>query len=354
MKPLLALLFAFGSSLFAQDIQRFVAIDNVCAWPALTVLPDGSINATIFGKPSHGLMEGAVEVWNSADGQLWEKRGVPAPNEPHTIRMNHAAGLAKNGDLIVLCSGWTDVKQPDRPKQAPFRDAVLPAWICRSTDGGKTWSQSKTFPEAEEGWGKYIPFGDIKIGEDGALHVSCYHGQRKETAKGMKFISMRSWHLRSDDDGKSWKPISIIHPKGNETTLLHLGGKRWLAAARETGMDIFLSEDDGVTWGSPNRVTQTNEINGHLARLKDGRIIVSYGNRIKTGDQLGVLAKFSSDEGKTWSDPTRIAFTKTTDCGYPSTVQRADGRLVTAWYSGSSEYHARYHMGVAIWNAPAQ
>ncbi len=68
MKPLFALLLALGSSLIAQDILRFIAIDNVCAWPALTVLPDGSINATIFGKPSHGQMEGAVEVWNSPDG----------------------------------------------------------------------------------------------------------------------------------------------------------------------------------------------------------------------------------------------------------------------------------------------
>ena len=78
-----------------------------------------------------------------------------------------------------------------------------------------------------------------------------------------------------------------------------------------------------------------------------------YGNRIKTGDQYGVLAKFSDDEGKNWGEPIRIAHTKTNDCGYPSTIQRADGKLVTAWYSGSSEYHARYHMGVAIWDAPS-
>jgi len=154
------------------------------------------------------------------------------------------------------------------------------------------------------------------------------------------------------DDGKTWTRTSIIGPKSNETTLLHLGGKRWLAAARETATDLFIYEDEGVTWGKPNRVTAENEINGHLAHLKDGRIVLAYGNRIKTGDQLGVQAIFSSDEGKTWGGPNRFAHTKTTDCGYPSTVQRADGKLVTAWYSGASEYHARYHMGVAIWDAP--
>ncbi len=351
MKRLLALCLALCPSLPAQDFQRFIAIDNVCAWPALTLLADGSINATIFGKPSHGQLEGAVEVWNSADGQFWEKRGIPAPNEPHTNRMNHAAGLAKNGDLIVLCSGWTDVKQPQRPKQAAFRDDILSTWVCRSSDGGKTWSQIKDFPAPDDGWTHYIPFGDIKIGEDGALHLSCYGGEWTDPTRSTKTKAYRSWHFRSEDDGKSWKRTGTIHPSGNETTLLHLGGRRWMAAARQTGMDLFISEDDGITWGEPNRVTARNEINGHLLRLKDGRILLTYGSRVK--DQYGVLAKITADEGKTWTEPVRIAHTLMSDCGYPSTVQRADGRLVSAWYSKASENHERYHMGVAVWDAPA-
>ena len=40
------------------------------------------------------------------------------------------------------------------------------------------------------------------------------------------------------------------------------------------------------------------------------------------------------------------------DCGYPSSVQRADGKIVTAWYSKASVNHERYHMGVAIWELP--
>ena len=347
----LALLFALCSSLYAEDITRYVAIDNVCAWPNLTLMPDGSINTTIFGKPSHGQVAGAAECWNSPDGQFWTKVGIPAPNDENTNRMNVAAGLAKNGDLLVLCSGWTNVKQPQRPKQADFRDDILSTWVCRSSDGGKMWSQIKEFPAPDAAWTHYIPFGDIKIGEDGALHVSCYGGEFTDPSKSTKTEGYRSWHFRSDDDGKTWQRTGIIGPKSNETTLLHLGGKRWMAAARETGMDIFISEDDGVTWGEPHRVTAKNEINGHLVRLKDGRILLAHGSRVK--GQFGVLAKLTSDEGKTWGEPIRIAHTLESDCGYPSTVQRADGKLVTAWYSKSSENHQRYHMGVAIWDAPA-
>jgi hypothetical protein len=349
MKSLFVLI-TFCASVAAQEITRFVAIDNVCAWPNLTLLADGSINATIFNQPSHGQIAGAVECWNSADGQFWTKRGVPAPNTPNTTRMNVAAGLSKNGDLIVLCSGWTNERQPQRPKQADFRDDILSIWVCRSRDGGQSWTQLKTFPAPDQGWTHFIPFGDIKIGADGALHVSCYGGEWTAPTQSSKTKGYRSWHFRSDDDGQTWVRTSIIHPTGNETTLLHLGGKRWLAAARETAMDLFISEDDGLTWGTPNRVTARNEINGHLLRLKDGRILLAHGSRVK--DQFGVLAKLTSDEGKTWTEPIRIASTLESDCGYPSTVQRADGQLVTAWYSKTSENHQRYHMGVAIWEVP--
>ncbi len=332
-------------------IQRLIAIDNVCAWPNLTQMPDGSMNATIFGQPSHGQVAGAAECWNSANGEFWTKRGIPAPNDPHTNRMNVAAGLAKNGDLLVLCSGWTDEKQPQRPKQAGFRDDILRTWVCRSSDGGTTWSQIKDFPAPDAGWTHYVPFGDIKQGADGALHVSCYGGEFTDPTQSTKTRGYRSWHFRSDDDGRTWLRTAIIGKTSNETTLLHLGGKRWLAAARETAMDLFLSEDDGASWGPPQRVTARNEINGHLLRLKDGRILLAYGSRIK--DKTGVLAKLTHDEGKTWSHPVRLAHTLESDCGYPSSVQRADGKIITAWYSKASVNHQRYHMGVAIWEISA-
>ncbi|MEW6304063.1 MAG: sialidase family protein [Verrucomicrobiota bacterium] len=352
-------LLACGHALAATDpaapptniIARLIAIDNVCAWPNLTMLRDGTIIATIFGQPSHGQMEGSPECWASSDGRFWEKRGVPAPHEPSCNRMNVAAGLAGNGDLLVLCSGWTDLKQPQRPKQPAFRDDILRNWVCRSSDGGRTWAQIKDFPAPEPGWTEYIPFGDILVGDDGALHTSCYAGEFVDPTKSTKTKTYRAWHFRSDDDGKTWRPTSVIGMKHNETSLFHLGGKRWLAAARIDAVELFRSDDDGQTWQGPQRATARNEINAHLARLKDGRLLLSYGNRIR--GQFGVLAKWSSDEGNTWSEPIRLADTLASDCGYPSSVQRPDGAIVTAYYASGVAQHMRYHMGVAIWHPPA-
>lgn len=341
------------SSTTPQITGRYVAIDNVCAWPNLSVLRDGSIAAIVFGQPSHGQVAGAVECWVSADGRFWEKRGVPAPNEPHTNRMNVAAGVANNGDLLVLCSGWTDLKQPQRPKQAAFRDEILRTWVCRSTDGGRTWVQHQSFAAPETGWTEFIPFGDVVAGQDGALHASCYAGEFVDPAASSKTKGYRAWHFRSDDDGATWRPTSVIGAKHNETSLLFLGGTRWLAAARIDAVELFRSEDDGATWQGPQRVTGRNEINGHLARLADGRLLLSYGVRVP--GRFGVAARLSGDEGMTWGEPlTLVADLASRDCGYPSSVQRPDGTIVTAYYADGAPSHQRYHMGVVLWTPPSQ
>ncbi len=330
-------------------VERYIAIDNVCAWPNLTMMPDGRITAAIFNRPSHGEEEGSLEVWGSPDGRFWEKRGVAAPHDPQTNRMHVAIGLAKNGDLLAIVSGFTNIQQTGRPKQPPFRDKVIPAWVCRSSDGGRTWTQHKAFTPAFPGWNTFVPYGEITLGGDGALHATCYT-RKLDSNPGVQHV----WHFRSDDDGRTWRPTSIIGTNHNETDLFHLGGLKWLAAARTLDtrtLDLFRSNDDGATWEGPQRVTENQQMPADLERLSDGRLLMSYGTRIEGG--FGVLAKLSHDEGRTWSAPIRLADSLHWDCGYPSSVQRPDGRVVTAYYSKSAQNHNRYHMGVVIWNPPA-
>src|SRR4030095_2239462 len=103
---LLAVL-TFSLSSVAAELERYVAVDNVCAWPNLTLLKDGTIVAAIFNHPSHGEAGGDVEGWTSTEGgRIGKWRGVPAAHEPRTNRMNVAAGTANDGALVVLASGW--------------------------------------------------------------------------------------------------------------------------------------------------------------------------------------------------------------------------------------------------------
>ena len=329
-----------------RGIADSTAIQGVCAWPNLQILGDETILAMIFNQPCHGLWEGDLDCWASEDrGVTWRFRGRVAQHEPGTNRMNCAAGIATNGDLVVLCSGWSDRRKQGEPV-APHR-RPLRAWVCRSSDQGRTWSTNPEFPAPpQSGIGvenELIPFGNIRPAKDGSLCVAAY--LRKESSRVC-------YLLRSRDDGQTWGEEVTLHPGGNETDILHLGDGRWLACCREfreyrdVHLELFASMDDGQTWSRKMPLTLPRQVTGHLVRLADGRILLSYGNRC--WNNFGVDVRMSGDEGQTWSPPIRIANCPRPDCGYPSTVQLSDGSAVTAYYTQvSHDFH--YEMRVARW-----
>lgn len=338
-----------------EILKRYISIDNVCAWPNLTTLPDGTQIATIFNKPSHGRMQGDVECWASVDGgQSWQKRGTAAPHKPSTNRMNVAAGLAGNGDLIVVASGWS--LKPDGKKDGFFDlVSVIRAWVSRSADGGKTWSvNEQAFPSADRGFTEYIPFGDILKAGDGSLRVLAYN---QSGDKAINTISM----FRSIDDGKTWnwysrisdaKNTTAFSQGHNETAFFHTGAGKWIASARRwkagQAMDIFSSEDDGKTWRIIGPLTEANQHPGHITRLKNGDLLLTFGNR-KAGAN-GVAVKVSKDNGITWEQERYLITDLVSgDCGYPASVQLDDGNLMTVYYANGTAAHSRYHMGTVIW-----
>jgi len=322
--------------------KPIVAIDKVCAWPNLMSLRDGTIVATIHNQPSHLQRPADVECWASQNGGMtWSKRGVPAPRDDReAARGMFAAGVAPNGDLVVLSTGHANTLST-RSGWGP----VTPTWISRSSDGGKTWSIDKTgFPTGPDG--KVLnPFGDIVVGKDGELRAAVYGDTN----------AVGALVFRSRDNGRTWTdPVRISRNKrSNETALLHLGGGLWLAAARNTGTDLYSSEDDAATWkhrpigpDPQGRIAGDNQHPAHLLRLSSGTIVLAYGNRTKDS---GVDARLSNDDGKTWSAPYRV-LDCAGDLGYPSSVQRADGQVVTAYYASRIDGHQDYHMGIVIWD----
>jgi hypothetical protein len=312
----------------SQRPKPLVAITNVCAWPNLTRMPDGAIVATIHNQPSHLKLPSDVECWASVDGGLsWNKRGTPAPRDtPKTARGNVAAGLASNGDLIVIASGWSD------PTAKNSRGDILLPYVSRSSDGGRTWTiDNKAFSKI------LVPFGDILPGADGHLRVALYRGEPGTTTV-----------YSSPDDGRTWSnPVNmdkkvVIH----EPAIFHLGKGKWLAGARYDGLTLYTSNDDAKTWILREKYSGRQQHPGHFTRLKDGRVLATYGNRLTP---KGIDIRLSDNEAKTWSKPLRLADFEG-DGGYPSSVQRPDGTVVTAYYARKTEAHDGYHMAVVIWD----
>ncbi len=336
-----------------------ITASDHCAWPNLTLLPGGDIGAVIFNQPNHGDAEGDVELWASSDGgSTWALRSQVTHHEPSTNRMNVAAGLNQQGELVVLASGWRLAREDGRIRLVE----VLPARACRSSDGGHTWEVSEDV-QSPPHCPNAVPFGDVVIAGD-HLAVSVYRHSGSHV-------------LRSADGGRSWRYGSDIG-LGNhlETSLLVTAEGHWLAAVRtargetatpravglsdsggnwagwqeQGAIRLCRSDDGGVTWVEGPRLSLPGQIPAHLLQLVDGTILVTYGSRIP--EFRGVMGRISRDGGDNWSLPFRVVgdFLPQSDHGYPSTVQLADGDLVTAYYCSKSPWYQRYHMGVVRWS----
>lgn len=340
-----------------RAVSRIIARD-VCAWPAMTRLDDGTILIANFNQPSHGRMVGDVDTWASVDdGKSWEKRAPGAPHLAGTLsnRMNVAFGALPGGEVLLVASGWSLKTDASTPSGLQI-DKILRPWVSRSLDGGRTWLiDRESFPEFSPGGGHQIPFGPVQMGASGDLLVPVYDNIPNPQSGKTKWTHV--YVYRSRDRGKSWVDPVVIDAESsyNETALLHVGGGRWLAFCRTTHLVAYESSDDGRTWAKLGPATDKSCYPANAIRLRDGRILLCYGNRA-AGDPR-VEAKISSDRGKTWSAPARVAEVLAApkpgleDMGYPSSVQLADGSLLTAYYAKRSRLYDGYHLAVVQWDA---
>lgn len=147
----------------------------------------------------------------------------------------------------------------------------------------------------------------------------------------------------STDDGKSWRWLSEIPVRpGDQVTGKYHELHAVEAAdgtiiaqirnhnAKGTGETLQTeSRDGGRTWSVPHSIGVWG-LPSFLTRLEDDRLLMTYGYRRKP---FGNQARVSSDNGETWSAPITISGDGASgDLGYPSTVQLADGSLITIWY----------------------
>lgn len=337
------------------NLERYVAIDNVCAWPQLTRLSDGRLSAILFNQPTHGRTEGQVECWLSDDdGRIWRRAGVPVVPNRGENRMNHAVGLAPDGDLVVIVSGF-DGRPPAGSTLEPANPSnILAPIVSRSSDGGHTWHATQAIAQKEVAGEGYalIPNGPIATLRTGRMLAVFY--QAPQASSGLRNVS-HTLLFASDDQGRTWrKHATIAADHYNECALLALEDGRVLAAARTAinqTLDLYLSDDSGDTWRRHTNLTGAYEHPGHLLALPDGRILLTYGVRHPHG--LALACRVSPDRGETWRRPhalLSIDDAEHYDAGYPSCALVGEDHIVTAYYSKRSPTHQRYHMGVAIWN----
>jgi hypothetical protein len=171
--------------------------------------------------------------------------------------------------------------------------------------------------------------------------------------------------VRTSDCGKSWQLVSHIGPEPRGYAIMpstvRLAPRELLTTIRRweesatprSWIEAWKSTDDGVTWSFLNKpVPDTGEGNPpHLLKLADGRLCLTYGNRAKP---YGIFARLSQDEGRSWSPPITLrADGGGRDLGYPRSVQRRDGKVVTVYYFWDEKTGPERYIAATIWSPEA-
>lgn len=209
------------------------------------------------------------------------------------------------------------------------RQAMLGVWMLRSTDGGKTFSKPYRCLVNS-------PHGPNQLADGRVLYAG------KNLWQGEPWIGA----CDSTDDGQTWSRRGTIPTReGDDARNYHelhaveAADGRIVAQIRNhnkanSGETLQSESDDGgKTWSVPHSIGVWG-LPSHLMRLADDRLLMTYGHRRKP---FGNQARVSSDGGRSWSEPVIISGDGPGgDLGYPSTVQLADGSLLTVWYERMS------------------
>jgi hypothetical protein len=84
-----------------------------------------------------------------------------------------------------------------------------------------------------------------------------------------------------------------------------------------------------------------------VIRLKDGRLLLTYGYRLKP---QAIKALISRDNGRTWSDEIVLREDGLSwDLGYVRSVQRPDGNIVSVYYFSTAQI-PQQHIAATIWD----
>ncbi|TSA32543.1 MAG: exo-alpha-sialidase [Opitutales bacterium] len=222
---------------------------------------------------------------------------------------------------------WKGVRDRLSPEE---RKAALGEWVIRSTDGGMSWSPViATIVNS--------PHGPTQLKDGRLLYVG----------KQLWAKEHRIGAAESKDDGLTWtwlseipgRPGDDVATKYHELHAVETDDGRIVAQIRHEGkVDTNWtlqteSADGGKTWTIPRPITFG--IPSQLLKLRDGRLLMTYGHRRKP---FGNQARMSTDQGRTWSEPMIISGDGAAgDLGYPSTVELADGTLLTVWYENMKD-----------------
>jgi sialidase-1 len=292
------------------------------------------------------------------EGQTWH--GSRIFDDPSKFKISQERALLRTRKGAVIAAfmnnveeHWTwDSKLGDAP------GAVLPTYVMRSLDEGKTWQPPQ---KLHDDW-------------TGAIRDILQTRRGRVIFTSMKLRHNPGRHsvitYASDDEGQSWRASNIIdmggagdHDGTIEATILELKDDRLLMLLRTSWMYFWRAEsaDGGLTWHplGPSDIPASSSP-GLLHRFDGGRIALIWNRAFPEGKESFPLTggdrqrtatpaswfrgelslAFSDDECRTWTKPVVIARSPK-GLAYPYVFEAAPGELWITTMQGS--LHAKLH-----------
>jgi hypothetical protein len=257
-------------------------------------------------------------------------------------------------DGAILCASYLWVlQQPHCPAGGTYdnigwKHTFAGGYLMRSPDGGQRWEGPLLPPPvpgcvATDAFGKPLPAynrGNILAAGDGLLYWAVVRADK--AAHLGTGGSVTSVHLLvSADQGNSWAyrcPIAVDEKVGfNETYLYETADGdivAFLRTADETRVvsnAVARSRDRGRSF----EAFENTGFHGHphgVARLKDGRVLLTYGYRL---EPFGIRARVLNPECTDTAQAAEFIIRDdggSTDLGYPWPLVFPDGRVLVVYY----------------------
>ena len=301
-------------------------------------------------------------------GRTWKTIRIPAPSpgdrgfsaDEHMIPDLWVAKAIEQGlePLPRPCPGGINFTHPDFALMCARTGlgTGTTAWFYTSDDRAHTWKGPYSLPmfglPGIEARTDYLVNGP----SDCMLFLTASRDNGDEGA-GV-------FMARTTDGGKSFNFVSWVATSADNHLIMpssiRLDDQHLLVAIRcnvavgefeevPTWIDLYESTDNGGSWQYLNRPVLNVGSGGNppaMVLLQDGRVCLTYGYRAMP---FGIQARLSPDGGKTWGDVLHLRDDGgCSDLGYPRTVQRPDGTIVTVYYFNTHPETER-HIAATLW-----
>lgn len=304
--------------------------------PKATALPASHQGPFVTTKDGGILAFDSKNALHSRDeGKTWTT--TPLFKDPKAFTTSNERALLRTRSGVVI-AGWMNLLERREPKgwhwgegSVSWKDFVLPAYICRSLDDGRTWE------------------APVKLSDP---WCGCVHSMIEMKSGRIVLVSQEiipEWRhatviFVSDDQGKTWQRSNMLdYGVGNHdhagslegTVVERKDGTLYLLLRTEAGFLYEATSKDGLLWEGLKAtpivsVTCCPQMN----RLQDGRIALLWNHPPRHAPKSGssreeLFLAFSDDDARTWSKPVVVAggYGAGNRVSYPYLYERSPGEL---------------------------